>query len=241
MSIEKIYKTDTKLFFVSDEGKLFDEFHNEINTYINNNGYAWYSFRINNKRKSIFLHRLVYKLFCCDIPKGMHIHHKDKNPLNNCLANLELKEYKQHLKEHFQKYFDKEVVCHICGKKFIWTAKQQSMHFRNFSRTGRRISEQPMCSKRCVGIFGEKQQMKKYSQDGKMLKSKYSDVILNVFQENEIKFRNIFYDKFSLYLQNNFSLDRYRANGVINRCLNGKRKSYHGFVIVKSENNKDIV
>lgn len=223
------------MFFVSDEGKLFDEFHNEVNTYINHNGYVWYSFRINNKRKSIFLHRLVYKLFCGDIPKGMHIHHKDKNPLNNSLANLELKEAKQHLREHSQKYFDKEVVCPVCGKPFIWTAKQQSMHFSNLSRVGRRILEQPLCSKHCVGIFGQKQQMKKYSKDGKALKSKYPNLFLNVFKENEIRFKNISYDNFSLYLQNNFSLDRYRTNDLINRCLMGKRKSCHGFVIVKSK------
>ena len=223
------------MVFVSDEGKLFDESHNEIHPYITNDGYVWYSFKINNKRKSIFLHRLVYKLFCGDIPKGMHIHHKDKNPLNNSLANLELKEAKQHLREHSQKYFDKEVVCPVCGKPFIWTAKQQSMHFSNLSRVERRILEQPLCSKHCVGIFGQKQQMKKYSKDGKALKSKYSNLFLNVFKENEIRFKNISYDDFSLYLQNNFSLDRYRTNDLINRCLRGKRKSCHGFVIVKSK------
>ena len=214
---------------------MFDESHNEVNTYINHNGYVWYSFKINNKRKSIFLHRLVYKLFCGDIPKGMHIHHKDKNPLNNSLTNLELKEAKQHLREHSQKYFDKKVVCPVCGKPFIWTAKQQSMHFSNLSRVGRRILEQPLCSKHCVGIFGQKQQMKKYSKYGKALKSKYSNLFLNVFKENEIKFKDIPYDEFSLYLQNNFSLDRYRTNDLINRCLRGKRKSCHGFVIVKSK------
>lgn len=53
------------------------------------------------------------------------------------------------------------------------------------------------------------------------------------FKGNELKFKNIPYDEFSLYLQNNFSLDRYRANEAINCCLNGKRNSYHGFVIVK--------
>ena len=83
--------------------------------------------------------------------------------------------------------------------------------------------------------------MKRHSKDGKALKSKYSNVFLNVFKENEIKFKNISYDEFSLYLQNNFSLNRYRANEAINNCLSGKRKSYRGFVIVNSKNNKDIV
>ena len=176
----------------------------------------------------------------------MHIHHKDKNPLNNSLANLELKEAKQHLREHAQKYFDKEVVCPVCGKPFIWTAKQQLNHY---SHRYRGISEQPMCSKHCVGIFGQRQQMKKYSQEqirnssreGKIFPSKHSNLFLNVFKENEIRFKNIPYDEFSLYLQNNFSLNRYRANEAINNCLSGKRKSYQGFVVVKFKNNKDIV
>ena len=84
------------------------------------------------------------------------------------------------------------------------------------------------------------QQIKEYSQNGQTFSSKYFDVLLNVFKGNEIKFKNIPYDEFRLYLQNNFSLDRYRAHEAINRCLDGKRKSYSGFVIVKSENNKYI-
>lgn len=187
--MEKMFKTDARLFFVSDEGKLFDEFHNEITPYINNSGYAWYSFKINNKRKSVGIHRLVYELFCGYIPQGMQIHHKDKNPLNNSLNNLELKDAKQHLREHFQKYFDKEVICPVCGKPFIWTAKQQSNYY---SHRYRGISEQPMCSKHCVGIFGKRQQIKNYSQylqeqirkssrEGQILPSKYFDTLLNVF------------------------------------------------------------
>ena len=31
---------------------MFDESHNEIHPYITNDGYVWYSFKINNKRKS---------------------------------------------------------------------------------------------------------------------------------------------------------------------------------------------
>ena len=38
-----------------------------------------------------------------------------------------------------------------------------------------------------------------------------------------------------IIMQYNFSLNRYRANDLINRCLMGKRKSCHGFVIVKSK------
>ena len=79
--MEKMFKTDARLFFVSDEGKLFDEFHNEITPYINNRGYAFYIFRINNKKRTILIHRLVYELFRGYTPQGMHVHHRDKNPL----------------------------------------------------------------------------------------------------------------------------------------------------------------
>lgn len=34
------------------------------------------------------VHRIVYNTFVGDIPDGYHIHHKDKDPLNNSLSNL---------------------------------------------------------------------------------------------------------------------------------------------------------
>lgn len=47
------------------------------------------------------LHRLIWKEFYdCEIPKGHVIHHKDGNPLNNCILNLQLLSISEHAKLH---------------------------------------------------------------------------------------------------------------------------------------------
>lgn len=42
------------------------------------------------KKKQLFVHRLVYEAFNGEIPEGMEINHIDENPLNNRLDNLNL-------------------------------------------------------------------------------------------------------------------------------------------------------
>lgn len=46
------------------------------------------------------LHRVVWEYFNGEIPKGYHIHHKDKNSANNRIENLELIKREKHLSEH---------------------------------------------------------------------------------------------------------------------------------------------
>ena len=57
-------------------------------------------FKINGVNKKIRLH--VYKYLCevGEIPIGYHIHHKDHNPLNNEINNLECKNGREHISEH---------------------------------------------------------------------------------------------------------------------------------------------
>ena len=39
------------------------------------------------------------------VPKGYVIHHKDDNPHNNDIDNLELKENSKHIKDHMEAYY----------------------------------------------------------------------------------------------------------------------------------------
>jgi hypothetical protein len=48
------------------------------------------------------LHRYIWEKQNGEIPKGMHIHHKDGNSLNNTLGNLELVTTKEHNQAHYQ-------------------------------------------------------------------------------------------------------------------------------------------
>ena len=81
------------------------------------------------------------------------VHHKDGNPLNNELDNLEIRMLGEHQKEHSTKYFDKVVVCQWCGEPFLWTAKQQRNFYRARNKVGR--AKTPFCSKKCVGEYGK--------------------------------------------------------------------------------------
>lgn len=53
------------------------------------NGYCYVVFSVNNKRKTMRVHRLVAKAFCKN-PYGYQlVNHKDEDKTNNCASNLE--------------------------------------------------------------------------------------------------------------------------------------------------------
>ena len=57
-----------------------------------------------NKR----LHREVWKHYHGEIPKGYHVHHKDGNPENNTIENLELVQENEHLHKHAQEHLQSQ-------------------------------------------------------------------------------------------------------------------------------------
>jgi len=68
----------------------------------------WY-FRCENKIRltpDYYLHRAIWRFHNGEIPKGFHIHHKDGNPLNNEIDNLQCLSPSDHRKSHydFEKY-----------------------------------------------------------------------------------------------------------------------------------------
>lgn len=68
--------------------------------YIDSKGYRRYKI----KSKTYKEHRLVWELFYGPIPKGMDIHHKDGNKLNNSIKNLEAIEHGRHSKRTSTSY-----------------------------------------------------------------------------------------------------------------------------------------
>ena len=79
------------------------------------------------------------------------VHHIDGNPLNNDISNLQVLTYEEHNRLHFKSYYDKEVICEVCGRPFIWTAKRQGFFQRDLNRNKNRIIT---CSRRCSNIYG---------------------------------------------------------------------------------------
>ena len=92
-----------------------------------------------------------------ELQSNEQVHHKDENPLNNNLDNLEIKLLGEHQREHNPaKYHDKYVVCAWCNESFLWTAKQQRTFKSNRSRKNRKTGsfDAPFCSSKCSGEYG---------------------------------------------------------------------------------------
>lgn len=95
------------------------------------------------------------------------VHHKDENPLNNEIDNLEVLTKEEHLRLHVEenrKYFDKIMTCPICGNTFLWTAEQQMRFHSNVNRKERKgkTNAYPFCSKSCAGKYSKNIQLSNY-------------------------------------------------------------------------------
>ena len=89
---------------------------------------------------------------------GEEVHHKDENPLNNNIDNLEVRFHGEHQAEHSTKYHDTTAVCGWCGREFLWTRLQQQ-RFYSERRIGRKHSDLPFCSRECSGRYGQRLQV----------------------------------------------------------------------------------
>ena len=102
-----------------------------------------------------------------DLKDDEEIHHLDEDPMNNDIDNLMVLTKEEHLALHADEkriqFKDKVMVCPMCGKEFVWTAKQQRKFRENNS--SRKTDAGPFCSQRCCGIYG------KLIQEGKINKS----------------------------------------------------------------------
>lgn len=82
---------------------------------INHNHYQITTRKEENGGK--LLHRLIWEeYYGKNIPEGYVIHHKDENPLNNCISNLELMTFPKH------------VSLHMSGENNPWYGKTGENH-----------------------------------------------------------------------------------------------------------------
>lgn len=83
--------------------------------YRQSNGH-YYGSRGRKTNKSA-LHRDVWKCYYGEIPDGCEIHHRDNNPANNALENLQCLTKAEHRRIHNAQ--KTESVCVVCGKTFL--------------------------------------------------------------------------------------------------------------------------
>jgi len=64
-----------------------------------------------------YLHRAIWEYYNGEIPNGYVVHHKDFNPANNDISNLELLSMSEHQKLHNQNNSIEIFPCDYCGKR----------------------------------------------------------------------------------------------------------------------------
>lgn len=75
--------------------------------YSNDLGYLYFLLSKNGIITKIKVHRLVWEVFVGEIPEGYDIHHKNHNPKDNRVENLELVERSKHHKIHYEENKEK--------------------------------------------------------------------------------------------------------------------------------------
>ena len=84
------------------------------------------------------------------------VHHIDGDVTNNSIENLQIIKHGEHQRQHSQKFFDKTVMCQVCGNKFIWTSKRQQRYYADLKRNKPRIIS---CSISCSCYYGRMKQL----------------------------------------------------------------------------------
>lgn len=124
----------------------------ENNQYFNGKIYRRSEKYFTNGKTSI--HRDVWEFYHSAIPEGYHIHHKDFNPANNNLENLQLLTKSEHSKLHAKIGYG-ERVCAYCGKIFIARSMPQKFCSRkclNRSKLPKFQPQEKVCAE-CGKIF----------------------------------------------------------------------------------------
>lgn len=79
------------------------------------------------------------------------VHHKDGNPLNNEISNLEILNRKEHASKDSKKLKEKVFECPICFKVFSLSGSRLRNFFYNCKK---RKKAGPFCSRECAGKYG---------------------------------------------------------------------------------------
>lgn len=77
--------------------------------------------------KNLQFHRMIYTYYCGEIPEGYEIHHRDHNPANNDISNLQCITSGEHCTIHNLEGRKKQIVCLNCGKIFTLTKRAHQL------------------------------------------------------------------------------------------------------------------
>lgn len=224
------------LYLISDDGKVFSVRNNRIlKNQLQDNGYVRIELNINGQHKKELIHRLVAEAFIPNPNNYPIINHKDENPSNNSVGNLEWCDHKYNI--NYGTCIEKRVKntkhkhgAEKTGAKEVW----------QFDLNGNFIKKYPSVIDASIetGIdykaishcaLGRTKYAYKYvwSYDGTF---KY-DAHKTYKPRNGIVYQ---YDMQGNFIKKYETLDELRADGFVPqnvmRNIKGIRKSYKGFV-----------
>ena len=133
---------------------------------------------------TVSIYRFIWTYFNGEIPEGYEIHHRDLNPDNNDIANLQLLTVAEHRRLHNpgkeENYLKKNAkhYCAVCGKEIEHRRGQSVYCSAKCRRTAERIratktktcevcgkefsttSDARFCSQKCIGEFRKRRETK---------------------------------------------------------------------------------
>lgn len=132
-------------YYVSDSGSVYKKQNGtyfELSQGFSKKGYKLVTLTINGKKKRLQVHRLVLLAFCpCENSRDLLVNHKDENPSNDNLSNLEWcdAKYNANYGTAIQRRVDKvsvPVMCVTTGKVYVSlteASRQTGVYLSNIS------------------------------------------------------------------------------------------------------------
>lgn len=87
------------------------------------NGVLYHKIKDGHYARHDGIHQTVWRYYYGSIPEGYDIHHRDHNPVNNQLDNLQCLPRAEHMNHHAACKAKIETVCQWCGNTFLASAK----------------------------------------------------------------------------------------------------------------------
>lgn len=222
--ITKCKKELANLYLISDAGRVFSLGKNKfLKGTTNGTGYQFVLLRKNNIRQKIYIHRLVALHFLDNKENKPFINHKDCDPSNNCVENLEWctpkenSEYSKRLGHYIKTPEWKQKISDGKTKKSVISIDiitGEIQRFNSINETGK-YGFQPSCVCQCCeGV--RKKHKKRYWQYEKEIGKIGKDRTESVF-DYDVCFDALFYMR--LYAC------RYTRSfrRLSSDCVNGKR------------------
>jgi hypothetical protein len=111
------------------------EFNGKTYCYHPPTGYYYSS----DRTPKTLLHRDMWEHYHGPIPKGMDIHHKDRNRIHNVIENLEIIDHAEHAHRFPRLRTFRSITCPICGR----TVTSNEKRIRDYTK---------YCSSQCAAV-----------------------------------------------------------------------------------------